>query len=71
MNARRIAHDSFDYLVFYKTLARNILRLVKEENARYSDIAVVCCDFEAYMPTLKNVFDSFSIPFYADVQQPH
>lgn len=53
-----------------KTLARNILRLVKEENARYSDIAVVCCDFEAYMPTLKNVFDSFSIPFYADVQQP-
>lgn len=52
------------------TLARNINSLIREKGARYSDIAVVCCDFEQYIPTLKSVFESFEIPFYADIKQP-
>lgn len=53
-----------------KTLARKINDLVKNHSSRYKDIAIVCCDFDSYMPYVKSVFDDFEIPFYADVKQP-
>lgn len=53
-----------------KTVAREINYSVRKEGARYKDIAIVCCDFENYAPYIKNVFDNFGIPFYADIKQP-
>ncbi len=52
-----------------KTLARQINRLVRAEGARYKDIAVVCCDLQAYAPYIQSAFKNFSIPYYADIKQ--
>lgn len=52
-----------------KNVARTINRLVKTSDTRYKDIAIVCCDFPSYIPYIKSTFDSFGIPFYADVKQ--
>lgn len=53
-----------------KNVARLINDTVRNKGARYKDIAIVCCDFPAYTPYIKSVFDNFGIPFYADVKQP-
>lgn len=53
-----------------KNVARYINDVVRNKGARYKDIAIVCCDFPAYTPYIKSVFDNFGIPFYADVKQP-
>lgn len=52
-----------------KTLARSINNLMREEGARYRDIAIVCCDFATYTPYINGIFKSFGIPFYADIKQ--
>jgi len=52
-----------------KSVARKINELVGKGSARYMDFAIVCCDFKAYAPYIKSVFDSFGIPFYADIKQ--
>lgn len=53
-----------------KNVARLINKHVRRDGARYKDIAIVCCDFPAYVPYIKSVFGAFGIPFYADVKQP-
>ena len=53
-----------------KNIARIINNRVKAEGARYKDMAIVCCDFPAYVPYIKSIFSAFGIPFYADVKQP-
>lgn len=53
-----------------ENLARIINKHVKSDGARYKDMAIVCCDFPVYVPYIKSVFESFGIPFYADVKQP-
>ena len=52
-----------------KSVAREINYFVRK-GARYKDFAIVCCDFASYAPYIKNVFDNFGIPFYADIKQP-
>lgn len=53
-----------------KNVARLINMHVRRDGARYKDMAIVCCDFPAYVPYIKSVFGAFGIPFYADVKQP-
>lgn len=53
-----------------RNVARTINRLVKSDGARYKDMAIVCCDFPAYVPYIESIFGAFGIPFYADVKQP-
>ncbi|MDE5755912.1 MAG: PD-(D/E)XK nuclease family protein [Clostridia bacterium] len=52
-----------------KSLARSVNRLVREQGARYKDIAIVGCDFAAYTPYINSIFKAFEIPFYADIKQ--
>lgn len=43
--------------------AGTILELVKNGQADFSDISVVCRDSETYSPLIKSIFPSFGIPF--------
>ena len=45
-------------------VASEILRLVREKNCRFRDIAVVARNIDDYAPTLENVFERYSVPFY-------
>ncbi|MBQ2942113.1 MAG: PD-(D/E)XK nuclease family protein [Clostridia bacterium] len=44
-------------------VARQIRRLVKEENMRYKDISVIVRDTSLYSSAIKSIFSSFGIPF--------
>lgn len=52
-----------------KSLARHVNYLVRRQDARYRDMAIVCCDFATYAPYINSVFKAFDIPFYADIKQ--
>ncbi|MHC4193130.1 MAG: PD-(D/E)XK nuclease family protein [Planctomycetota bacterium] len=47
-------------------VARQILELVKENNYRYRDIAVIASDLERYQHYVTAYFDDYKIPFFID-----
>jgi ATP-dependent helicase/nuclease subunit B len=53
-----------------KFVAREILRLVKEKDYRYRDIAVIASDIERYQHYVKAYFEDYSIPFFIDKRKP-
>ena len=46
--------------------ARQIKRLVIENNYLYSDITVICHDIEPYRGILDEIFDKYEIPYFMD-----
>lgn len=50
-------------------VARQIKRLVIEENYLYSDITVISHDTEPYNGTLNVIFDKYEIPYFMDVKR--
>ncbi len=57
------ANNSKDECLF---VAAKIHRLVREENYRYRDIAVVGRNIEGYIPQLEDAMRLYDIPFFAD-----
>lgn len=51
-----------------RKVAAQINRLVREENLRYRDIAVVSRDMESYLPFVEDAFRLYNIPFFADMR---
>ena len=47
-------------------VARQICRLVREQNFRWRDIAVIASDLDAYRHYIQAVFGDFDIPFFID-----
>ena len=45
-------------------VASEILRLVREKDCRFRDIAVVARNIDDYAATMENVFERYGIPFY-------
>lgn len=50
-------------------IAKEIGRLVREENYRYKDIAIVCGDVEMYGNYANEIFDSYEIPLFLDTRK--
>ena len=50
-------------------IAREIARLVREENYRYKDIAIVCGDVEMYGNYADEIFDTYQIPLFLDARK--
>lgn len=50
-------------------IAREIRRLVREENYRYKDIAVVCGDVEMYGNYVQEIFRNYDIPVFLDAKK--
>ncbi len=48
-----------------KAACREIRHIVRSENRRYKDIAVLCND-ESYLPVIKTMFKRFEIPYFSD-----
>ena len=57
------ANNSYDELEF---IAKDILRLVREEGYRYRDIGVVCRNIDCYEKIASVIFNDFEIPHYID-----
>ncbi len=53
-----------------KFVAREILRLVRENDYRYRDIAVIASDIERYQHYIRAYFEDYSIPFFIDKPKP-
>lgn len=51
-------------------LATEIVRLVRKEGKRFSDVAIITPSFEEYLPVLQRVFRAYDIPFFADRRVP-
>jgi ATP-dependent helicase/nuclease subunit B len=51
-------------------VAREILRLVREKNYRYRDIAVIASDIDRYQHYIRAYFDDYDIPFFIDKRKP-
>ncbi|KHD38403.1 ATP-dependent helicase [Clostridium acetobutylicum] len=47
-------------------IARNIIEFVREDNVRFSDIAVVTGDLGSYEKTVSVIFKEYGIPFFID-----
>ncbi|MBN1391223.1 MAG: exodeoxyribonuclease V subunit gamma [Sedimentisphaerales bacterium] len=47
-------------------VAREILRLLKEKDYRYRDIAVIASDIDRYEHYIRACFDDYGIPFFID-----
>jgi len=47
-------------------VARQILRLVREKDYRYRDIAVIASDIDSYQHYIRACFDDYGIPFFID-----
>lgn len=52
------------------SLARQILKLVKEKNYRYRDIAVIASDIDTYQYYIRACFQDYNIPFFIDKRKP-
>nr|WP_277998929.1 helicase-exonuclease AddAB subunit AddB [Moorella sulfitireducens] len=50
--------------------AREILRLAREENLRFREMAVLVRDLEPYHDLIVNTFRDFNIPFFIDRRRP-
>ena len=57
------ANNSYDEV---EEVAKEILRLVREENYRFRDISVVCRDIESYEKITKVIFNDYEIPYFMD-----
>ncbi len=53
-----------------RIVAREILRLVREKNCRYRDIAVIASDIDCYQHYIRAYFDDYDIPFFIDKRKP-
>ncbi|MHC4171382.1 MAG: PD-(D/E)XK nuclease family protein [Planctomycetota bacterium] len=51
-------------------VARQIRRLVEEENYRYRDIAVIASDIDRYQYYIRAYFDDYHVPFFIDKRKP-
>jgi len=51
-------------------VAREILRLVREQDYRYRDIAVIVSDIEHYQHYIRACFEDYAIPFFIDRRRP-
>lgn len=51
-------------------VAREILRLVKQKNYRYRDIAVIASDIDYYEHYLRAYLDDYAIPYFIDKRKP-
>ncbi|MHC4461308.1 MAG: PD-(D/E)XK nuclease family protein [Planctomycetota bacterium] len=51
-------------------VARQILELVKENDYRYRDIAVIASDIDGYQHYIRAYFDDYRIPFFIDKRKP-
>jgi ATP-dependent helicase/nuclease subunit B len=47
-------------------VAKQILRLVKEQDCRYRDIAVIASDIDSYEPYIRAYFDYYGVPYFID-----
>lgn len=60
------ASDTYDECEY---VARQIKRLVIEQNFLYSDILVICHDTEQYTGILNVIFDKYDIPYFMDAHR--
>ena len=51
-------------------LATEITRLVRKENLRFSDVAVLTPSFEEYRPHVERIFRQYDIPLFSDERYP-
>lgn len=51
-------------------IAREIIRLCREEDYRYQDIAVLTRDFMPYEKLLPSIFSTYGIPYFLDKKRP-
>ncbi|MGB3367323.1 MAG: helicase-exonuclease AddAB subunit AddB, partial [Acidaminobacteraceae bacterium] len=56
--------SSFDGEI--ERVASEIVTLVRDEGARWKDIAVVCSTFDSYESVIKRIFNEYQIPFFID-----
>lgn len=47
-------------------VAKEILRLIRDEEYRYRDVSVVCRNIDNYEKIVKVIFDEYEIPFFLD-----
>lgn len=57
------ANNSYDEI---EEVAREIIRLVRDENYRYRDISVVCRNIDEYEKITTVIFNEYGIPFFLD-----
>ena len=57
------ANNSYDEI---EAVAKEIIRLVRDENYRYRDISVVCRDIDVYEKITTVIFNQYDIPFFLD-----
>lgn len=57
------ANNSYDEL---ENVAKDILRLVRDEGYRYKDIAIVCRDVDNYEKITSIIFNEYNIPYFID-----
>jgi len=49
-----------------ENVAAEIIKLLRDKNFRYKDIAVVSGNIKGYGPIIKRVFDEYGIPYFID-----
>lgn len=57
------ANNSYDEI---NTIAKEIIRLVRDRNYRYRDISVVCRNIDDYEKIVSVIFDEYAIPCFLD-----
>lgn len=50
-------------------IVKEIKRLIREEQYRYKDMAIVCGDVEMYGNYAKEIFDTYQIPLFLDTKK--
>ena len=51
-------------------VGRQILRLVREKDFRYRDIAVIASDIDRYEHYIRAYFDDYGVPYFIDKRRP-
>ncbi|MBB6623805.1 helicase-exonuclease AddAB subunit AddB [Clostridium gasigenes] len=57
------ANNSYEEV---ENVAKDILRLVRDEGYRYKDIAIVCRDVDSYEKITSVIFNEYNIPYFID-----
>lgn len=57
------ANNSYEEIEF---IAKDILRLIREEGFRYKDISLICRNIDSYEKITSVIFDQYEIPYYID-----
>lgn len=57
------ANNSYDEI---EEVAKNILRLVRDNGYRFKDIAVVCRNIDSYEKIMSVILDQYEIPYFLD-----